>query len=334
MRQTAAKRDEMALKEALRRSLQDMASVQKETKNIVKETRKAIKMAARKLPVQEDIAAATASAPTKLAATKVEEQTVEHKVKEESFSSDAAGNGDVAQVLGETLDQCAEAIDAMMDELDRKSNANVPKADSNQASSPPVDYVASGFAMLDDIKRLSNDEPGITLEPTVNDEDRNKATAPAADVVGATIIEATNVAAVENISDGDEEEKSVTSNKSEDDWSVVGEEEGLARAAEAIGSALYQSDLTRSEGHGDVSETLESSVSTQTSVPTISSNDAPIPDIVIERWAPQLAQLYELGFYDDRQSIEVLERLQAANIGVDSMDEVTVTQVVNELLKK
>ena len=55
---------------------------------------------------------------------------------------------------------------------------------------------------------------------------------------------------------------------------------------------------------------------------------------MLDQWAAQLIQLRELGFADDAASVDVLERLQAANIGSDSTDEITVDRVVNELLKK
>merc|ERR1712232_1005664 len=52
-----------------------------------------------------------------------------------------------------------------------------------------------------------------------------------------------------------------------------------------------------------------------------------------DRWASQLQKLKELGFDDEVQYVEILERLTAANIGVGSNDEVTVAQVVQQLFK-
>jgi hypothetical protein len=62
-----------------------------------------------------------------------------------------------------------------------------------------------------------------------------------------------------------------------------------------------------------------------------SSQQVPAPQL--ERWAVQLRQLHELGFHDDASLVDIIERLNAANIGVDSTDEVTVQQVVHELMK-
>jgi hypothetical protein len=47
-----------------------------------------------------------------------------------------------------------------------------------------------------------------------------------------------------------------------------------------------------------------------------------------------LAKLRELGFDNESLCVEVLERLKAANIGVDSEDDVSVTQVVNAILEE
>ena len=47
----------------------------------------------------------------------------------------------------------------------------------------------------------------------------------------------------------------------------------------------------------------------------------------------QLQQLHELGFLNDASSVDVLETLAAANIGVDSDEEVTVQQVIDAMMK-
>ena len=53
----------------------------------------------------------------------------------------------------------------------------------------------------------------------------------------------------------------------------------------------------------------------------------------LERWSIQLRHLHELGFHEDAVLVDIIERLHAANLGVDSTDEVTVQQVVHELIK-
>ena len=50
-----------------------------------------------------------------------------------------------------------------------------------------------------------------------------------------------------------------------------------------------------------------------------------------QRWAPQLAQLRTLGIDDEARCVEILERLNAAAIGCNSDEEISVTAVVDAL---
>lgn len=212
------------------------------------------------------------------------------------FSEDADGNGSVARVLGQTLDQCATAIDAMMDEIHRG------KFDSDTMS---VDT---------DIKpEVVKSERDVLVETVTEESTGDESES------GASIM------------DGEDEESEVASQKSDDGWHVVNEkeqiagDETLARAAQLVGSALFESDMKSSD-----SNMASSVASFPSSVPTLTSEISPL---VLDRWAGHLTMLKELGFGDDAKSVEIMERLSAANIGVDSNDEITVTQVVNELLK-
>jgi hypothetical protein len=143
---------------------------------------------------------------------------------------------------------------------------------------------------------------------------------------------------------------------SRDSWQVVvddqqsGYDEAVGRAAQMIGSALFNSDLANSAGeqfstlsHSVASASSSSSTSSSgtsvssatsvpTTVPTLGST-IQVPEAQLERWDMQLEQLHELGFYNDALCVDILERLTAANIGVDSQEEITVTQVVNQLMK-
>jgi len=133
------------------------------------------------------------------------------------------------------------------------------------------------------------------------------------------------------------------SNTSEDEWQVVtdskksGNDEHtsndamIAQAAQMLGSALFESDLLHSENFSSM--TNSDSLSIPSSVPTVSLLvESELPSNVLDQWGNHLFQLHELGFHDDKKSIEILDRLTAANIGVDSDDEVSVEQVINELL--
>lgn len=121
------------------------------------------------------------------------------------------------------------------------------------------------------------------------------------------------------IVDGDDDNNEEI--ESQGSWSVVQDDENLARAAEMIGSALFNSD-----------NNVGSQVSSVSSVPTtIRSIVNPAQQA---RWANHLEGLHELGFYDDEKSISIMEMLMAANIGVESDDDVTLEQVVNALMSK
>jgi hypothetical protein len=159
---------------------------------------------------------------------------------------------------------------------------------------------------------------------------------------GATILDDTSAVNEEENSDGD-------------DWHLVGDSENesenvpndgddVGRAAEMLGSALFSSDMissgeaisTLSRSHGDW--TVSSATSVPSTVPSLSAGSAAVASHASEdqrsRWAFQLTQLAELGFDDQDACIDILERLSAANIGVESDEEVDVGRVVNELLKK
>ena len=58
-----------------------------------------------------------------------------------------------------------------------------------------------------------------------------------------------------------------------------------------------------------------------------------ISAILLARWDTQLAALAELGFTNTEKVLDVLETLQAANIGCESEDGVSLQQVVNYLFK-
>jgi len=206
---------------------------------------------------------------------------------EESFSFDAAGNGEVAHELGVTLDECARAINAMMTELDRKNSF----ASTNDANdSDEEDYM--------------DEKPG-----------------------GETIVEGHTA---DEVGQDSEEEGS-------GGWEVIQKDEqvasdaALARAAQLIGSALFESEVSaQADAPSVLSTSVVSTLSLPSTVPTEGGNV--IPGAVLNRWAAHLLQLHDLGFVNDAKNVEILERLYAANIGVDSEEEVTVTQVVNELL--
>ena len=55
--------------------------------------------------------------------------------------------------------------------------------------------------------------------------------------------------------------------------------------------------------------------------------------IVLAKWDKELHGLHQLGFLDDVKNVDALEHLEAAALGCDSTDEITVAQAVEYLLK-
>ena len=109
---------------------------------------------------------------------------------------------------------------------------------------------------------------------------------------------------------------------SDNEMSQIQSDEMLAHAAQMIGSALFQEDLHRSQ---DLDSWTSTAGSAQTQISQVSL-------ALLTRWESELNQLRELGFTNDEASVDALERLQAANIGVDSNDPVKIENAVEILL--
>ncbi len=63
---------------------------------------------------------------------------------------------------------------------------------------------------------------------------------------------------------------------------------------------------------------------------SVSSTLSPV---VLAKWDSELQQLHEMGFLDDRTNVDSLEHLEAAHIGVDSTEEISVHRVVDHILE-
>ena len=149
------------------------------------------------------------------------------------------------------------------------------------------------------------------------------------------------------VSEKDETSSTSSSSNDSDDWDIVDEDERkeantdmqvepdhmLAPAMQNLGNTMFMSDMSRSAEELTVNQTDAATdamtIPSVSSVPTISSGPN---DAVAKRWENELEQLRELGL-DDKTSVEALELLQAANLGVGSDERVTVTQVLEYLWK-
>jgi len=211
---------------------------------------------------------------------------------ESSFAEDAEGQGDVAIAIGMALDVTANAINAVVSEVEK------PVAHSILKSRMHAGYTILGSANTANSNDVSEESSQTQLSVNDNDE-----------------------------------------------WQVLHEDgqgtsdETIAQAAQLLGSALFQSDVI-----SDVSEikyeyiitTDQSVVSGPSDASTVSTDvltimSKEISPVVLSRWDTELFQMHELGFLDDEENVNALEHLEAANIGVDSDEPITVNDAVNYL---
>ena len=190
------------------------------------------------------------------------------KFKDDSFASDAVGNGDVAEEMGKTLDMVAGVISEMLSESDF-----------------PEKPIEIGTVTDDD-----SEQGDLIVNPNHDVE----------------------------TTDGDDES----------DWSVVKsiqstESKQIGKATEMLGSALFNSDMKNSaEENVSNSAASDSAFSVPSSIPT------ELGTVNSRRWAQEIEKLRELGFDNEANCIEVLER-----IGSDSNTIATnVDKAVDELL--
>jgi hypothetical protein len=199
---------------------------------------------------------------------------------------------------------------------------------ANSAESPPAAFVG---ATLD---KMAEAIDGLNWE--LNNKIKMDAVVGEVNEVGAKILDG-------NDDDTDDEEAS-----DYDSWQHVAQEEHVANAAQTLGSALFSSNMERSiENMSNLSNSIDTGFSSATGLSTLetvpsavrslatdsNNNMAKVAPIQLQCWAPQLQQLHELGFTNDSLSIDLLEQLNAANIGVDSDEEVSVQQVINAMMK-
>jgi len=117
------------------------------------------------------------------------------------------------------------------------------------------------------------------------------------------------------------------------DWSVVKsigsngttESQRIGKATEMLGSALFNSDMKNSaENNSSDSFSIPSSVPTE--LGTVHSRAA--AQSKASRWSTELEKLRELGFDNEENCIEILERIGAESNSIET----NLEQVVNELL--
>ena len=234
----------------------------------------------------------------------------ETNYSDSSFAMDAEGSGDVAVAIGQTLDKCAEEINAIVSEIGKSSSSS--------------DAMSSSFTSYDSALQNHNEH---------TDKDA-KSAADNHSIAGETILE--------SVPDTKPKEE-----VDDDSWHVLEnsqtiQDEMVARAASLLGSILFTSEMSQ-ESSKDTknndneeqqqAQPFESFLSTESSVPSsVPSMESDIPVTVLSRWDVELKKLHEFGFLDDVRNVQVLEKLEAANIGSDCPEHVTVSQAIGELL--
>ncbi len=165
-------------------------------------------------------------------------------------------------------------------------------------------------------------------------------------VVGHLIKE--NCVEVEHEKDLKEQVCNIVESSTEDEWNMV---ESGEDALITIGSVMFREDLIRSteelctnkEDHVEpelkgnecisgVYPSFESkSRDSEGLFCTIDVQQSHNP-VLLARWDKELDELRQMGFNDDQKSLEALETLEAAEIGVNSENGITVSMAVNWLL--
>jgi hypothetical protein len=342
-----------ALKEAIRRSLKDIAP--KEAKINEQEEAKPKPSA----PVEEAAPAAKNEESTKVTCM-VESPTISEEVASgipRSVDVVMDGTNDEESVGEEDAEQAA-AMEKSMDETESVNSEKLTAEEDILVASPSPSKTSTASRKISDSSKDESfasdakgsgdvaEAMGAALDAVVNviremqaesAESYTEAEDEVADGSGSGEIILDSTELLQKADDKDDDSE----------WSVVKsvgsngttESEQIAKAAEMLGSALFNSDMkTSSENSGGENRSAlsGSSFSVPSSVPTdIGTHQTNVAaPAQLDRWAAHLLQLQELGFDNEPECIEVLERLEAANIGVDAEDDVSINHVVNELLEK
>ena len=221
------------------------------------------------------------------------------KMSDTSFEDEAEGNGDIAKLVGSTLDKFAAAIDDFNSEFDRALNeAELEEKEIVVESTQGTEIVVEStkgteIVEADDASddELSQGSWVVDDEQFVNDE----ALARAAHVIGSALFQSDMIQSVQ--------------------------------------SAGNVSTLSQSENGSKASSNSSDGPSLAPSAMSVPTNPGSVTHYQMDRWAIQLNELHGMGLDDDSKIIEILERLTAANMGSDCEDEVAIERVVDEYYK-
>jgi hypothetical protein len=100
-----------------------------------------------------------------------EEEVTEHIAVDDSFASDAAGSGEIAAVLGETLDKFAKAIDAVSSEFDRKPAAQEEDDDDEDEEEEEEFVIEAAKKGEEDFVDADEEEEEFVIEAAKKEEE-------------------------------------------------------------------------------------------------------------------------------------------------------------------
>jgi len=258
--------------------------------------------------------------------------------RDDSFVDDAEGS--LAGAIGRTLDICVQAIEEAV--VDGNKPAAGSAEDAAAATASDVFSVASSvftgvsevLKAVDGAKKDSGEGKSVDevqVEDARKSETASKpAPGSAEDTAAATASDVFSVAssvftgvsevlkAVEDAkkdSDRDASFRSADEVKVEDvasddeEWSVVSDKKAQAKDAAEVRTLNVEEEKDLS----------------------ILGTD-PLSPVLTAKWDTELRQLHGLGFLDDRKNLDALAHLEAAHLGCNSKEEISINSVVGRLL--
>lgn len=194
---------------------------------------------------------------------------------DDSFLTEADGNGSIAEAIGRTLDVCVAAIEDAMSDDDEKKNAAAGSNEGKSGEAQTKHEVADAFSvassmvssMTDALRKMEEAEKVEVGDGSQVDDNAAASTNVPSAVTGATILKSV---------DDSEEKKDIFKDEdsSEDEWSVVSDDKKIA-VCKSVSSV------------------------------------EPLSPVLLAKWDTELYQLHELGFLDDRRNVDSLEHLEA-----------------------
>jgi hypothetical protein len=264
----------------------------------------------------------------KLDSVEVKDKAKSHEPSESktAHNYNASLNANVIAASADAFSVASSAVSSMtdivkrMDEAEMASAAQIAVPQSKDAvtaaTSTTSPSVKDSTLLLTEDSRCAEDEeirfleqaPQLGENKHIQDEKKCESTGVHENLKPENNIEEKSISfvevpKVEDASDGEDESfvemhKVEDASGGEDEWSVVDDEDEKLKP------------------NGAKSQSISWALS----------------PVVLAKWDTELHQLHEMGFLDDRSNVDSLEHLEAAHMGVDSTEKVSVNAAVEHLL--